>query len=248
MGTVYVVAPVFNEEGNIPRLLSDWRKLSEQLSPDRFVGILVDDGSTDGTVARAEQDRADLPVSILRLSPNQGPGAAFGTAFEHVAPLLEPEDIVVTTEGDNTSRIDVLCTMIARLKRERLDVVLASPHAYGGGFSDTNHVRILLSHGGSAFVRALLGLHGINTTSSFLRAHRASAILALQTRYGARIVERTGFESMVELLVKYVALGFSISEVAMRLDSSARVGKSKMKVAKTVFGYLSLLRDRNRWS
>jgi hypothetical protein len=248
VATVYVVAPVFNEEGNIPRLLSDWRKLSEQLSPDRFVGILVDDGSTDDTVARAEQSRAGLPVTILRLSPNQGPGAAFGSAFEHVGPLLESDDILVTTEGDNTSRIDVLCTMLARLKREQLDVVLASPHAYGGGFSDTNQVRILLSHGGSAFVRALLGLHGINTTSSFLRAHRASAILALQRRYGPRIIERTGFESMVELLVKYVALGFSISEVAMRLDSSARVGKSKMKVAKTVLGYLSLLRDRNRWS
>ena len=155
---------------------------------------------------------------------------------------------MVTTEGDNTSRIDVLCTMLARLRREQLDVVLASPHAYGGGFSDTNQVRVLLSHGGSAFVRALLGLHGINTTSSFLRAHRASAILALQRRYGSRVIERTGFESMVELLVKCVALGFSISEVAMRLDTSARVGKSKMKVAKTFFGYLSLLRDKKRWS
>lgn len=231
----------------MPRLLSDWRKLSEQLAPDHFVGILVDDGSSDDTVARAEQCREGLPVTILRLSPNQGPGAAFATAFEHVAPLLGPEDIVVTTEGDNTSRIDVLCTMIARLKREQLDIVLASPHAYGGGFSDTNQVRILLSHGGSAFVRALLGLQGINTTSSFLRAHRASAIQALQKRYGPRIIERTGFESMVELLVKCVSLKFSISEVAMRLDSSARVGKSKMKVAKTVVGYLSLLRDRNRW-
>lgn len=248
MGTVYVIAPVFNEEGNIPRLLSDWSSLSGLLAPDRFVGILVDDGSSDDTVARVEQHRADLPVTVLRLSPNQGPGAAFAKAFEHIASRLGPEDVVVTTEGDNTSRIDVLCTMIERLKRERLDVVLASPHAYGGGFSDTNQIRILLSHGGSAFVRTLLGLHGINTTSSFLRAHRASAILALQGRYGARIIERTGFESMVELLIKCVALRLSISEVAMKVDSSARVGKSKMKVARTVVGYLSLLRDRGRWS
>jgi dolichol-phosphate mannosyltransferase len=248
VATVYVIAPVFNEEGNMPRLLSDWSRLSGQLSPDRFVGILVDDGSSDGTVAAAEKHRGALPVTVLRLSPNQGPGAAFATAFEHVAPLLGPEDVVVTTEGDNTSRIDVLCTMIERLKRENLDVVLASPHAYGGGFSDTNKARILLSHGGSAFVRTLLGLQGINTTSSFLRAHRASAILALQARYGARIIERPGFESMVELLIKCVTLRLSISEVAMKLDSSARVGKSKMKLAKTVVGYLSLLRDRQRWS
>jgi len=247
MATVYVIAPVFNEEGNMPRLLADWRTLAARLLPDRFSGILVDDGSTDETVACAQRHRADLPVTVLSLSPNQGPGAAFATAFESIAPQLEQGDIVVTTEGDNTSRIDVLCTMIERLKRESLDVVLASPHAYGGGFSDTNGVRMLLSHGGSAFVRTLLGLHGINTTSSFLRAHSASAVLALQARYGARIIERSGFESMVELLIKYVVLQLSVSEVAMKLDSSVRVGESKMKLGKTMVGYLSLLRDRGRW-
>lgn len=231
----------------MPRLLADWRTLAARLAPDRFAGILVDDGSTDDTVAAAERHRGDLSVTVLRLLPNQGPGAAFATGFEHIATLLAKDDIVVTTEGDNTSRIDVLCTMIDRLKRENLDIVLASPHAYGGGFSDTNNARVLLSHGGSAFVRTLMGLHGINTTSSFLRAHRASAILALQQRYGTRIIERAGFESMVELLIKCVTLGLSISEVAMKLDSSARVGKSKMKLAKTFVGYLSLLRDRPRW-
>ncbi len=248
MAVVYVIAPVFNEEGNMPRLLADWATLAARLAPKRFVGILVDDGSSDGTIAAAEQHRGELPVTVLRLSPNQGPGAAFATGFQHVAPRLSEGDIVVTTEGDNTSRIDVLCTMIDRLEREGLDVVLASPHAYGGGFSGTNGTRILLSHGGSAFVRTLMGLHGINTTSSFLRAHRAGAILALQRRYGAKIIERAGFESMVELLIKCVALQLSISEVAMKVDSSARVGKSKMKLAKTIVGYLSLLKDRPRWT
>ena len=248
MATVHVIAPVFNEEGNMPRLLADWRRLSDRIAPHRFAGLIVDDGSGDGTVASIEQHRAGLPVTVLRLSPNRGPGAAFATAFEHIADRLADDDVVVTTEGDNTSRINVLCTMIERLEREKLDIVLASPHMYGGGFSETGAARILLSHAGSAFVRTLLGLHGINTTSSFLRAHRASALRALQERYGPRIIERAGFESMVELLVKCVTLRLSISEVAMRVDSSARVGKSKMKLARTIIGYLSLLRHRRRWS
>lgn len=247
MATVFVIAPVFNEEGNIPGLMQDWRTLADRLRPHRVEGILVDDGSTDGTVAAAERLHKGLPVAVLKQERNQGPGAAFAAGFAHVAGRFADDDIIVTMEGDNTSRIDTLSTMIARLEREGFDVVLASPHSYGGGFAQTNGFRILLSHFASAFVRGLLGLHGINTTSSFLRAHRGTAVRALQARYGPRVLERTGFESMVELLIKCVILGMTISEVAMRLDTGARVGKSKMKIARTTWGYLSLYQSRRRW-
>ncbi|MDP7097121.1 MAG: hypothetical protein QF511_01130, partial [Rhodospirillales bacterium] len=60
-------------------------------------------------------------------------------------------------------------------------------------------------------------------------------------------VERAGFESMVEMLVKMVHLKMAISEVPMVLDTTLRAGKSKMKVMKTVIGYLSLYRLKGRW-
>ena len=50
----------------------------------------------------------------------------------------------------------------------------------------------------------------------------------MQEVYGPRIVERHGFENMVEMLMKMVFLGSSISEIAMVLDSSQRSGPSKM--------------------
>jgi len=70
----------------------------------------------------------------------------------------------------------------------------------------------------------------------------------LQGSYGPGIIERTGFECMVELLIKTVLLKASVSEVEMLLDSSQRIGKSKMKILRTIRGYFSLVPLRFKWS
>ena len=61
------------------------------------------------------------------------------------------------------------------------------------------------------------------------------------------IVERVGFESMVEMVMKMAMMRLAISEVAMTLDSSLRKGKSKMKIVRTIFGYLALWRCKQAW-
>ena len=52
---------------------------------------------------------------------------------------------------------------------------------------------------------------------------------------------------MIELLSKLIAIRATISEVAMPLDGSLRIGKSKMKIAKTIFGYFKLFLARRHW-
>lgn len=71
--------------------------------------------------------------------------------------------------------------------------------------------------------------------------------MRLQAAFGPGIVERVGFESMLELLLKIVYLRMSVSEVAMKLDTRRRAGKSKMQVARTALGYVSLWRDKAEW-
>lgn len=247
MSRIYLIAPIYNEAPNLPALLAGWREIRKHFPEEEVCGILVDDGSQDETERVFEAHRGDFPVILLRHEKNLGPGAAFGTAFAALRGNLQPDDEVVTMEGDNTSRIDTLQTMILRRRREGLDVVLASPHAYGGGFTHTNSFRMFLSHCASGFARGILGLHGIHTTSSFFRVYRGEMILQLQERYGPRILERRGFEAMVELLMKLVRFGASISEVPMRLDTSRRTGPSKMKILRTIHGYLTLWYAARSW-
>ncbi len=106
---------------------------------------------------------------------------------------------------------------------------------------------MFLSHMSNTFVREFLGIHGILTVSSFFRLYRSSVIRDLQLIWGPGIVERSGFECMIELAMKLVHRGTQLSEVPMVLDTSKRVGRSKMKILRTIWGYLTMAKDRRRW-
>ena len=248
MERLYIVVPVFNEAPNIPTLFAGFRELQDELG-SRFAVqyILVDDGSSDETVAEARREAGELSLSVLEHAHNRGPGAAFATAFGHLAERVHAADWVITMEGDNTSRHSLIRQMFTRAD-EGFDVVLASPYMYGGGFAQTSFIRKLLSSGANLVVKDLLDIQGILTVSSFFRLYRGSAVLQMQRIFGPGIVERVGFESMVEMVMKMVMLRLTISEIAMRLDSSLRKGNSKMKVVRTIFGYLALWRCKRAWA
>jgi hypothetical protein len=42
-------------------------------------------------------------------------------------------------------------------------------------------------------------------------------------------------------------MGTTISEIPMILDANQRVGKSKMKIIRTILGYLRVWKYRKRW-
>ncbi|MDZ4824250.1 MAG: glycosyltransferase family 2 protein [Flavobacteriales bacterium] len=243
---VQIIIPVFNEAGNMPRLLQSLEELLASTEYD-FEFVFVDDGSTDNTAAVINNLSGQLPIHLVRHEKNSGPGKAFGSGFSFLSKRISAGDIVVTMEGDNTSRMETLLLMLGRIKRENFDCAFASVYAYGGGFGRTSGWRIFLSHVASFLTKVFLGIHGIHTFTSFFRAYKADMILTLQKNYGDEILESRGFECMVELLKKIMIMGFSISEVPMQLDTSNRAGKSKMKIMKTVKGYFRVIRVSGKW-
>ncbi len=249
MDKLFVLIPALNEAGNIPRLVDGLRMLSLELRDTFDVHILlVDDGSRDNTSGLAKQSAlaAGVQLTVLRHETNQGPGKAFATGFCHLSTLLQDQDLIMTMEGDNTSRLELVKQMLIRLA-EGFDVIFASPYAYGGKIVNTSAFRIFLSNMANLFIKELLGIHGILTVSSFFRLYRAPAFKRLQEVYGAEIVERSGFECMVEMTMKMINLQITISEVPMVLDTHARVGKSRMKILRTIRGYLSLWFLKGKW-
>ena len=249
MRKLFVLIPVLNEAGNIPRLADALRNLSTKLKNEFDVCVLmVDDGSRDNTSQLAKQSAIEsgIQLNVLRHETNQGPGKAFATGFCHLSSLVKENDLVLTMEGDNTSRVELLEQMLVRLA-EGFDAVFASPYTYGGKIINTSTYRIFLSSVANLFIKELLGIHGILTVSSFFRLYRVPALKKLQATYGPEIVERRGFECMVEMTMKMMNLQITISEVPMVLDTRARVGKSRMKIAKTIRGYLNLWLLKRKW-
>lgn len=246
--TIYFIVPVFNEVGNVAALLSGFRDLESRLRPlalaPRF--IIVDDGSSDGTAEAFGAAARELPLQILKHGVNRGPGIAFATGFAHLKDKIADDDWLVTMEGDNTSRHELVLQMLTRTA-EGYDIVLASPYMYGGTVINTSFIRTFLSYGANIFMRELLELHGILTMSSFFRLYRGRTVRKLQSIFGAEVMERPGFDCMVELLMKAVFLSTPISEVPMVLDTSRRAGKSKMKVARATYDLLTLIFQKRRW-
>lgn len=65
------VIPAHNEEDNVARTIDRVHAEASRLVSSHEI-ILVDDGSTDATLARAKAVAADYPVRVLRLSRNFG--------------------------------------------------------------------------------------------------------------------------------------------------------------------------------
>jgi dolichol-phosphate mannosyltransferase len=82
-GLVSIVVPAFNEEGNLPHL---YKRLCAALPSDQwtFEVIVVNDGSTDGTLAVVKELRSRDPrVHHISFSRNFGHQAALLAGMEH---------------------------------------------------------------------------------------------------------------------------------------------------------------------
>ncbi len=234
---IHAVVPVLNEEPNVGKLVI---RLKEALEPHGPYHILVvDDGSTDGTVSFLKTQGPQ--VEVVSHPTNLGPGAAFRTGFTKVLETLQPKDLVLTLEGDGTSDLAILPRMLSRVRHEDDDIVLASCYLFGGGIKGTAVHRVGLSHIANGLMKKTLGLAGLATLSSFFRIYQGRALLRLRESGGQSLFVSQGFESQIEILHLAARLKLSISEVPMVLDGSRRLGKSKMKVLRTSLAYLRLV-------
>jgi dolichol-phosphate mannosyltransferase len=228
-----LVIPAYNEAENLPRLIADLESRPTLFPPGSRV-IVVDDGSEDATPGLVEGYRGPLPIQLIRLGQNEGPGAAFRAGFKAALDHCPPDALVVTLEADTTSDLDALPTMIERACAGA-ELVIAS-----WTMVNVSRKRRLLSAGAAFVVRHALGIDA-RTVSSFFRVYRASALRAGFARYGDRFICEPGFACKAEILAKLAGLRMHIEEVPVDLDSAKRIGESKMPIVKTAFAYWRML-------
>jgi dolichol-phosphate mannosyltransferase len=230
------VIPAFNEAENLPRLFSDLERRPLLLPPGSRV-IVVDDGSEDGTPDIVQTYAGPLPLELVRLDENQGPGAAFRAGFAAALERSREDALIVTLEADTTSDLDALPAMLQRAAAGA-ELVLASVHR-GGRMVNVSLLRRFLSAGAGFTVRHALGIEA-RTVSSFFRVYRASVLREGSDRYGERLIQERGFACKAEILSKLARIGAHIEEVPVDLDGSRRNGESKMRVLPTLLGYWRL--------
>ncbi|HEY3155755.1 MAG TPA: glycosyltransferase family 2 protein [Candidatus Eisenbacteria bacterium] len=229
---VYVVLPVYNEEGRIESLLIHIDEAMEDAAIPYEV-VLVDDGSRDRTQEIVRACAARMPIRLMNHEVNRGLGATIRDGLVAAVELSGDRDIIVTMDADDTHAPGLILRMV-RMISEGHDVVIASRYRQGSRTVGVPFLRLVLSHASSWLFRIVFPIRGVRDFTCGYRAYRARVIRDSLARYGENFFDQDGFQCMVDILLKLRRMNIVFGEVPFILRYDWKEGGSKMNVWKTV--------------
>ena len=203
--SISIVIPTFNEEDGIGPQIETIRQALQSYH-GQFEILVIDDGSTDKTAAKAREADA----RVLCHPTNRGYGAALKTGIR-----LAEHDIIVITDADGTYPADQIPNIVAQL--EHADMVV------GARVGSTVHIPLIRQP--AKWVLRKLAEHiagqRIPDLNSGLRAFRRKVI----TQYYSVLSNRFSFTTTSTLAL----LGDDYQVVYHPIDYYKRTGKSKIR-------------------
>ena len=198
-GLASLVVPAFNEEANLPHL---YRRVCSVLGSSgwTFEVIIVDDGSTDGTLAVTKDlQREDSRVHHISFSRNFGHQAALLAGMVH-----SRGDVVISLDADLQHPPELLPRML-RLWQEGYDVV----HTIKRSDGSANLFRRTTSR---AFYRLFVVLSGLSM------GFGQSDFRLLDGRVARQLCEFPEYHKFLRGLVSW--MGFN--QIAIEYDVASR--------------------------
>jgi glycosyltransferase involved in cell wall biosynthesis len=196
--------PCFNEEQQLPLTL---RSLPRQLPGfDVVEWLVIDDGSTDRTVAVAREHGVD---HIVRLTNHKGLAAAFQAGMD--AGLKLGADVIVNTDADNQYEGADVPKLVAPIIRGEADMVVGDRQVET--IEHFSGPKKLLQRLGSWVVRQASSTHLPDTTSGF-RAYNREAALQVQAV--------SKFTYTLETIIQAGKLLVAVEHVPVRTNPKTR--------------------------
>jgi dolichol-phosphate mannosyltransferase len=220
----WLILPTYNEATNLGPMVH--AALPQLASAEGSPTILVvDDASPDGTGQIADQLAEEHEeVRVLHRPRKDGLGraylAGFATALEGGA------DLVVQMDCDFSHDPADLPRLIGAAGSA--DIVLGSRYVTGGGVENWALRRRILSRGGCAYARLILGVPVRDLTGGFKCWNRA-ALEALDLDG----VDSHGYGFQIEMSYRAINAGLTITEIPI-VFRERREGHSKMNTGITL--------------
>ncbi|HEX8754161.1 MAG TPA: polyprenol monophosphomannose synthase [Solirubrobacterales bacterium] len=214
-GPAWLVLPTYNEAGNVEAFVAAVRaKL-----PESARILIVDDSSPDGTGEIADRlAEADRRIDVLHRKSKEGLGPAYIAGFQRA--LAGGAGLVLEMDCDFSHDPAYLPRLLEAA--ERADLVLGSRYVPGGGVSDWGPLRQVISRGGSAYARLVLGVDVRDLTGGF-KCFRREVLEAIDFDS----IQARGYAFQVEMTYRAIRAGFKVTEVPI-VFRERRVGTSKM--------------------
>ena len=218
MSRVWVVVPTYNEGDTLRGLVAATAAQLDRLERSWRL-LVVDDNSPDGTGAIADAlAREHAEVEVLHRPGKEGLGRAYQAGFARA--LAAGADVVVQMDADFSHDPAHLPALLEAL--EQADLALGSRYAPGGRIEDWGPLRRLLSRGGSAYARRVLGL-GIRDLPGGYKVWRREAL----ERVEVASVRSEGYAFQIELTHRACHAGLRVREIPI-VFRDRRLGASKM--------------------
>jgi glycosyltransferase involved in cell wall biosynthesis len=196
--------PCFNEEQQLPLTLSHLPREVEGF--DTVEWLIIDDGSTDDTVAVARQHGVD---HVVRLTNNKGLAAAFQAGLD--AGLKLGADVIVNTDADNQYEGADIPKLVNPILRGEADMVVGDRQVTT--IAHFSRAKKLLQRLGSWVVRQASNTQVPDTTSGF-RAYNREAALQMQ------VVSK--FTYTLETIIQAGKLLVAVDHVPIRTNPKVR--------------------------
>jgi dolichol-phosphate mannosyltransferase len=229
-----VVLPTLNEAGNIGPLLD---RLAGELRGLGIQIVVVDDGSTDGTVQEIHD--ADSEVDLIRRDGDAGLATAVLAGMEAAEGRY-----VVVMDSDGQHPAETIPRLFERAEQTDADLVLGSRYVERGSDGGLNSLRKVVSSGAQGIAYAALPSireHGITDpmTGLFLVQRSAVDTDALSPR---------GYKILLEILVRgdidrVEEVGYAFQE---REEGESKLGADVVVDYLAHVGSLSLAEPLNR--
>ncbi len=215
MPSLCILIPCLNEELGVSSVVTEFRK---EFPWARI--LVVDNGSTDATGARAREAGAEVIAETRR-----GKGLAVCTGLGQI-----DEDLVLMVDGDGSYGADAARLLYGAYQESAADMVTGTREASRDAF------RPLHQLGGAAFSFALRLAFGYEAKDVF------SGLRLFSKRFYKNVpILFRGFELETELTIQAVDKGFTMREIPIPFRSRAAGSESKLRTVADGFRILRLL-------
>jgi dolichol-phosphate mannosyltransferase len=205
-------------------------------APEHHV-LVVDDSSPDGTGEIADRLASEFPqVEVLHRRAKEGLGRAYLAGFAYA--LDAGADFVLEMDSDFSHDPKDLPRLLEAAKDA--DLVLGSRYVEGGAVTDWGLTRRIVSRGGSAYARHVLGIPVRDLTGGF-KCFRRKVLETIDL--GS--IHTGGYGFQIELTYRAIQAGFRVVEVPIVFrDRQAGVSKMSARIAVEAVWKVPALRMR----